>query len=276
MVKLREVREYWEHRLPGLKHSQEEIGSKAFFDDIQKQRYTDAFKYKYLQKVAGFDEHRNESVLEVGVGLGTDLVQFAKNGSNVYGIDLASNAIRMTSLRFQQLGLERSLHQASFTNIPFVDNCFDVVYSFGVLHHSEGTQQGIDEIHRVLKPGGRSIIMLYHKGFAYYIRMLLRYGVFKGEFLRHNAQSILNRHSEEFSNSPLTKAYSKKEALRLFRQFEGVNTECYRIDDYIPLWGKRFSISRILLTRGAYRFSEDLLGWNLIIKANKHAKRSGG
>ena len=269
MVKLGEVRRYWESRLPGVKHSHEEMGSKAFFDEIEYQRYTDFFKYRYLPKVAEFDKHPGQRVLEVGVGLGTDISQFAKNGANVYGIDLTSSAIEMTSRRFQQAGLEGSFQQASFTGIPFKDGSFDVVYCFGVLHHSEETQQGIDEIHRILKPGGRVIALLYHKGFTYYVRTLFRHGVLKGEYLRSSTQAILNRHTEEFGNSPLTKAYSRRDARAMFKEFELLSLECYRLGDDIPFMGRRFSPARLILFDRAYRALENLVGWNMIIKGSK-------
>ena len=159
--------------------------------------------------------------------------------------------------------------QGSFTNIPFRDGAFDLVYSFGVLHHSEQTQAGIDEILRVLKPGGRVIVMLYHKGFKYYVRKLFLYGVLRGEFLSRSAQEIVNRHSEDFGNAPLTKAFSREQARRMFREFEGVTLECFRLDDSLKMLGRTVSPTRALLPYSIYRRVENRLGWNLIVKARK-------
>jgi SAM-dependent methyltransferase len=266
---LEEVKEYWDSRSPGLLHSEHEAGTAEFFADIERARYDDEFKYRYLPKVAEFDRHSGKQVLEVGVGLGTDLLQFAKNGSNVHGIDLTSGAIDLTRRRFELTGLDANLKQASFTKIPHEDDKFDLVYSFGVLHHSRETQEGIDEIFRVLKPGGRAIVMVYHKGFKYYVRKLFLYGIVRGELFRNNPQEIVNRHSEEFGESPLTRVFSRSDARAMFGRYVDLSLQCYRLDDYVPIRGKPISLSRLLLPRMAYRVLENLMGWNLVIKGTK-------
>lgn len=264
-----EIREYWESRSPGLKHSEEQVGTPGFFATIERERYGDPFKYAFLKQVAEFDLHSGEQVLEIGVGLGTDILQFARGGSLVSGIDLTARAIELTQQRFEQEGLSGDFRQASFTSLPFEDNSFDVVYSFGVLHHSVETDEGIAEIHRVLKPGGRIIAMVYHKGFKYYVRKLFLYGVLKAEFLKHSPQEVVNRHSEDFGFSPLTKVYSRGQASKLFSSFEHLSLDCYRLDDQIPLRGRPFSLTRTLLPSKLYRAVENAAGWNLIVRGNK-------
>jgi ubiquinone/menaquinone biosynthesis C-methylase UbiE len=264
-----EIREYWETRSPGLKHSTEPVGSLAFFAAVERERYTDPFKYAYLKEIIRFNQHSGEKILEIGIGLGTDILQFARAGGDVYGIDLTEKAVELTRKRFEQEGLSGHFQQASFIELPFEDNMFDVVYSFGVLHHSSETGQGIAEIERVLRPGGKLIVMLYHKGFKYYVRKLFLYGVLKGEFLNHSPQEIVNRHSEDFGNSPLTKVYSRGQARKLFAAFEQLALDCYRLDDYIPFRGHRFSLARSILPSRLYRAMENAAGWNLIIRGSK-------
>lgn len=269
MVSHKEIKNYWEDKSPGRKHSDKEVGSKEFYDEIEHSRYSDYFKYKYLPKVAEFDQHANEKVLEIGVGLGTDSLQFAKNGAKSHGIDLTETAIKLTKERFAMNGLKGTFKSASFTNIPFEDNTFDLVYSFGVLHHSEETQEGIDEVYRVLKPGGKAIIMLYHKGFKYYVRKLFLYGVLKMEFINHTAQEIVSKHSEEFNDCPLTKAYSRKECDPMFDKYKDVTYECYKIDDYIYINKKMFSLISFILPEKSVQWLENKWGWNIIIKGYK-------
>ena len=269
MIDLKQVQDYWETRSPGLKHSGQPAGSRAFFDDVERERYGDPFKYQYLPRAAEFDRHAGEKVLEVGVGLGTDVLQFARAGSAAYGIDLAARPVELTARRFQLERLEGRFGRASFTHIPFLDDSFDLVYCFGVLHHSEGTQQGIDEIIRVLRPGGRLIAMLYHKGFKYYVRKLFFYGVLKGELLRSTPREVVSRHSEDFGDAPLTKAFSRREARTMLQTLDNLTLDCYRLDDYLTLRGRRLSPTRLMLPGFAYRVVEDLLGWNLIVKGDK-------
>jgi len=264
------VRQYWENRLPGTKSASKEVGTPEFFKELEEKRYNSEFNYKYFKRIAEFDQHPNEKVLEVGTGLGTDILQYAKGGADVYGIDLTENAVKLTRKRFEQESLKGNFYQANFVSLPFEDNFFDVVCSFGVLHHSEETQQGIDEIYRVLKPGGKAIILIYHKGFKYYIRKLFLHGIIRGEYFKYSTQEIINHHTEEYCSSPLTKVYSKKEAAVLFKKFCNLSFDCYRLDDYFYLNNKRVSLAKFLLPKILYRKIEKKMGWNLIIKAQKH------
>jgi ubiquinone/menaquinone biosynthesis C-methylase UbiE len=269
MADSKAVKSYWESRSPGLKHSQSEVGSLDFFREVEFTRYDDPFKYKFLKEVAEFSEHKGKKVLEIGVGLGTDSLQFAKGGALVHGIDLTARAIELTKKRFELEGYSGNFQTASFVNIPFEDNSMDVVYSFGVLHHSEETQEGIDEVYRVLKPGGKCIIMLYHKGFKYYVRKLFYYGILKGDYLKYNSQEIINRRSEDFQNCPLTKAYTRGEANVLFSKYKDIEYSTYRMDDYIYINKKMFSPLKFILRNRLYRKIENRCGWNLIIKGKK-------
>jgi ubiquinone/menaquinone biosynthesis C-methylase UbiE len=271
-VKQSTVKNYWEDKSPGLKHSEHDTGSEDFFTDVEKERYSDQFKYKYLPQVAKFNSFKGKDVLEIGVGLGTDILQYAKHGANVHGIDLTENAVKLTSDRFKQNKLNGVFKTASFSKIPFKDSTFDMVYSFGVLHHSEETQEGINEVFRVLKPGGNIIIMLYHKGFKYYIRKLFLYGVLKGEFLKYSSQDIINRHSEDFGSCPMTKAYNRNEASKMFCNYDNIKFSVYRLDDNFRIFGKDISLSMFIFPKRIYRYLENKFGWNLIIKANKPEK----
>ena len=263
------IQNYWESRQPGLKHSKNEIGSREFFDEVERERYGDPFKYQYLKAEAEFDRYPNKMVLEIGLGLGTDILQFAKNGARVCGIDLTEGAVKLTQRRFLQEGLDGDFRQADFVNLPYEDNHFDLVYSFGVLHHSPETDRGVAEIFRVLKPGGKAIVMLYHKGFKYYVRKLFYHGVLKREYLSHSSREIVNRHSEDFGNCPLTRVFDRKEAGKMFAAFENIEMGCYRMDDQISWKGKIFSPTYHLLPRSLRRPLENKLGWNLLIKAKK-------
>ena len=204
--------------------------------------------------------------------MGPTFLQYAKHGANVHGIDLTENAVKLTSDRFKQNKLNGVFKTASFSKIPFKDSTFDMVYSFGVLHHSEETQEGINEVFRVLKPGGNIIIMLYHKGFKYYIRKLFLYGVLKGEFLKYSSQDIINRHSEDFGNCPMTKAYNRNEASKMFCNYDNIKFSVYRLDDNFRIFGKDISLSMFIFPKRIYRYLENKFGWNLIIKANKPEK----
>lgn len=218
---------------------------------------------------AEFNKHKGEKVLEIGCGMGIDLLQFAKGGANVTGIDLTEKAIQNTKSHFAHRDMQGTFLTMNSEKLAFADNTFDVVYSFGVLHHTVNTQKAIDEVYRVLKPGGKAIIMLYHKGFRYFFKIHLYYGIFKGEYLKYGIKDLVNQRTEEFFHSPITRVYSKKAAKALFNRFSVIESaNSYRIDDNIWLFGKFFQISDYF-PKKIHRYIEQRIGWNILIKSRK-------
>jgi SAM-dependent methyltransferase len=102
-------------------------------------------------------------VLEIGCGLGTMLMNWARNGALVTGVDLNPTSVRETKRRLQVFGLEGSVCLMDGTALAFPDASFDYVYSWGVLHHSPELGRSLAELMRVLKPGGGFGIMLYNR-----------------------------------------------------------------------------------------------------------------
>ena len=103
------------------------------------------------------------------------------------------------------------------------------------------------------------------------MRKLFFYGILRGEYIQYNSQEIINQHSEDFGLCPLTKAYSRKQAAKMYSNFSNVFFNVFRLDDYIKFKGKFISLSKLLFSAKFYRVIENKFGWNLIIKANKPA-----
>lgn len=156
----RRVREYWNARPCGTQFTSLEPGTKEFFDEVERFRYR---AQPFMDRVAGFRRYRGKDLLEIGCGLGTDLLQFARGGARVTGVDLTENSVDLVRRRFALERLPVNALMADAENLPFPDGTFDVVYSFGVLHHTPDTQSAVEQIHRVLKPRGTAIVMLYHR-----------------------------------------------------------------------------------------------------------------
>src|SRR5262245_45517619 len=133
-----------------------EPGTRAWFERIEEHRYA---AEPFIHQVAQFTRHRGGKVLEVGVGAGTDHLQWARAGCECFGVDLTDAAIAVTRKRLQTYGLDLRLQRVDAESLPFDDGTFDIVYSWGVIHHSERPEQIAREIHRVLKPGGSFIGM---------------------------------------------------------------------------------------------------------------------
>lgn len=167
---------------------------------------------------AAFQSTKGLKVLEIGVGLGSDHQQFAKAGAELYGIDLTERAIEHTKQRLACFGLHSCLAVGDAESLGFDTETFDVVYSWGVLHHSPNTPAAISECWRVLKRGGVAKIMIYHKWSMVGIMLWTRYALFR---LRPftSMKTIYGNYLE----SPGTKAYSVDEARQMFHQFDTVN-----------------------------------------------------
>lgn len=171
----------------------------------------------YIADFAGFASARGETILEIGVGLGADHQRFAEAGAVLTGVDLTERAIANTAERFRVMGLTSDLRVADAEQLPFADASFDRVYSWGVIHHSPDTPQAAQEILRVLRPGGRFAVMVYHRRSFVGYMLWLRYALARGRPLT-SLDTIYAEHLE----SPGTKAYSHVEGAALFAGAEDI------------------------------------------------------
>ncbi|MFQ5852944.1 MAG: class I SAM-dependent methyltransferase, partial [Candidatus Binatia bacterium] len=154
------VAEFWDARPCGSFAAAEPPGGHGFFEQVK--RYRDSAQ-PFMRDLIGFERFAGQRLLEVGCGLGTDLRQFAASGARVIGLDLSAQSVFLARRHFILFSTEGSFLQGDCENLPFANASFDVVYSFGVLHHTPDTQAAIDECFRVLKPGGKFIVMLYNR-----------------------------------------------------------------------------------------------------------------
>jgi SAM-dependent methyltransferase len=171
----------------------------------------------YIADFADFDSVTGKRLLEVGIGLGADFERFIRGGAIAIGVDLTQRAVEHVRARLRRAQLQARVERADAENLPFADDNFDIVYSWGVLHHTPDTNRAIGEVFRVLKPGGVAKIMIYHKysivGYMLWLRYsLLRFRPFT------SLEEVYSCHLE----SPGTKAFSVDEAYKLFSKFTNV------------------------------------------------------
>ena len=283
------VRVFWQTHPCGTKFSDAEIGTAEFFARVEAHRYE---KEWHIPAAADFINSRGLHVLEIGCGMGTDGAQFAKAGAIYTGIDLTDAAVELARKRFEVSGLPGEFHVADAERLDFPDASFDLVYSHGVLHHTPDIEAAVREIHRVLKPGGRAMVMLYHRDSYNYrvgIRVLRRAGagLLRSETgiklinlltrepidsLREHAQLAKNGNSsaDDFlsqstdgAGNPLARVYSRCEARELFKDFSGVELRAYFLNKrFVPVIGS-------LLPRAVESALASRWGWHLWIYATK-------
>lgn len=241
-----------------------EFGSREYFDAIETNRY--GIESPWMKRLIGFDRNEGKRLLEVGFGTGTDLLQFARGGAHVTGIDLTPRSIEIARRRFEVYGLNGQFAIGDGESLSFPESSFDVVYSFGVLHHTPDTARAVQEIHRVLKPGGKAIVMLYHRASLYYWGSLfLKHGILGGEFFNESMAEIMSRRVEysETGGRPLVKAYTRDEGRRMFRDFRDCELQVNQLTrrELRPVGG--------LLPEPLFQWLARNFGWNLLITATK-------
>ena len=156
-----EIQRYWDHRIHDLEMTDEPVGTLAFFDDLDDYRFD---KLRYLPQLVDFAAFRGQRLLEIGCGIGTDLVRFARGGATVTGVDLAPTAIDLARKNFLLHGVTaEELRVANGEALPYAPATFDVVYGHGVVQYTDNAPRLISEAHRVLKPGGTAIFMVYNR-----------------------------------------------------------------------------------------------------------------
>ena len=215
-----DVRAFWEQEPCGTGEEVTaglEPGSVAWFEEVERNRYA---LEPMIHAVAQFTRHRGKRLLEVGVGAGTDHLQWMRAGCDCYGVDLTDAAVETTRRRLSLYGLQSNLQRVDAETLPFGDDEFDMVWSWGVIHHAERPDRVVSEICRVLKPGGEFRGMMYRRWSLAVFKEWIKHALLKGRPWRTFSHVL--RHNFE---SPGTKAYSPGELSPMFAVFRELSLE---------------------------------------------------
>ena len=187
----------WNERLHATEFTRE------FYEEIDRRFFVDSSRYmpsKELpfDEIVPFAQLPLLDVLEIGVGNGSHGQLLAPHCRSYTGIDLTEYASKSTRRRFEVFGLSGNIEQMDAEQMEFSDNSFDFVWSWGVIHHSANTGQILNEMNRVLRPGGRAAVMVYHRSFLYtYVFTALFRGLLGGDFLRtHSLHELVQVHTD--------------------------------------------------------------------------------
>jgi SAM-dependent methyltransferase len=245
-------------------------GSLEFYRAIRRHRYE--VYAPWFDRVVGFDSWRGRDVMEVGVGLGSDHYRFARGGNRMTALDLSREHLSQTANHLKLEGLTTNVQYGDAEEMPFADGCFDLVYSFGVLHHPPDTEKAIDEVRRVLRPNGTALIGLYHRNsWFFWLSTMLTQGVLRGGLWRKGWRRLLSEieyRSNPDSALPLVKVLSRREVRKLFRGFAEIRITACHVES------SHFSIFAPLVRWLGRERLESWLGfggWYLIIHAQKAA-----
>ena len=249
----RKIKDFWEQGSP-----MSFIGEPFNYEEKREFRYS---LQDYMHATFKFDKFAGKLVLDIGCGAGIDSAEFARNGASVVSVDFTRTAVASTKELLREANLPVRVAQADATSLPFKNETFDCVYTFGVLHHIPDVGKAVFEINRVLKPGGQMMAMLYNKdSLLYGYSIVYLRGIKEGLLGKLTMDELLARCSERKEDNPYTRVYTKAEAETMFSQyFKSCSVEVrYNVIDLPEQRKVKVSVP-----------DEYELGWHLIIKATK-------
>ena len=216
---LEDVRQFWDKNPLSSAAINDEPGTPAFFVRYDKLREMNE-PVPFAKSLHEYDRFSGKRVLEVGCGNGYTLGKYAQAGAEVYGIDVTETAVDISRKRFVFQKLKGDFIVGNAEDLPYENDFFDCVCSMGVLHHVPDTEKAVSEIHRCLKPGGRLIVMVYHRdSIPYRVVMPLR-SLLTGKSLQQLVNEV------DGAGNPKGDVYSKKELKELLRQFRELEIFC--------------------------------------------------
>lgn len=260
----------WKDQLPFAQ------GSKEWFEEIDRRFLSSAY-YAKGENGKAFGRYlpaelRGARVLEIGCGMGTHASMLAGAGARYTTVDLTAPAVKMTSQRFKIFDLRGAIIQADAEKLPFASNSFDMVWSWGVIHHSTSTEQCLSEISRVLRDGGKLFLMVYHRSsLVYYLHCGLIRGIFMGQLLSRSLQDIYTSSSDGF----YARVFTRRELLGILKEnYEDISIDVVGLKaELFPIPAS--SLKRSLENSVPDRFAEMILkrwGSMIVVSATKSTR----
>ena len=249
------VYNFWNDRPCNIKHSDKDIGTKEYFEEVTKRKY---LVESHIINFANFPKYKNKNVLEVGCGIGTAAQSFIENGAIYTGLDLSDKSIEIAKKRLEVFNLNGNLFKE---NIEEVDNIndteFDLIYSFGVLHHTPDIKKSIQNIHKMLKTGGEFKMMLYAKQSLKYFEIIEGLDQYEAQ-----------------SGVPIANVYTKEDVCELLKDFKDITIEQahifpYKIEKYKNYIYEKKEYFEVM-PKELFDCLEKHLGWHLLISCNKY------
>lgn len=248
-----DVAAYWNRRPCNIRHSTKELGTREYFDEVESRKY---FVEPHIPGFAQFDRWKGKKVLEIGCGLGTDATNFARAGADYNAVELSEVSLEMARKRFDVFGLKGNFVASRGEDISkhFAPETFDLVYSFGVIHHTPNPVEIVREARKVIKPGGEFRLMIYAKN-------SWKDAMIEAGFDQPEAQS----------GCPVAYTYSDAEAHELLEGFKIVELRQdhifpYVVEKYVKYeyepqpWFKA-------MPEDMFRALEKRFGWHMLIVA---------
>lgn len=249
------VRNYWDNQPCNIKHSKKEVGTIAYFNEVERRKY---FVEPHIPEFADFSYWAGKTVLEIGCGIGTDAVQFARNGAFYTGLEISKVSLDLCRKRFEVFNLSGNFIEGNVENLDDIltGQTFDLIYSFGVLHHTLNIEKALSSIKKFMNHNSTLKVMVYAKNSI--------------------KQALINsglEQPEAQANCPIANSYTKEEIINLFKlagleilELEQTHIFPYKISEY-----KRYKYVKeewiALMPRTFFETLEKNFGWHMLINS---------
>ena len=265
-----DVQRYWDERPCNIRHSPKPVGSREYFDEVEARKY---FVEPHIPAFAQFERWRGQRVLEVGCGIGTDTINFARAGADVTAVELSNESLRIAAQRADVMGVGDRIRfvQANAEELTAAldDEPYDLVYSFGVVHHTPRPEQALAEMRALAAPGGTLKLMIYHRRSWKVLSIVAGQG--HGRFW--HTDELVAENSEAQTGCPVTFTYTRREARELversgfrLRELRVEHVFPYRVRDYVQYRYVKKPPFR-WMPEPLFRAFERRLGWHLLVTA---------
>ena len=251
---IEDVYHFWNERPCNINHSPRPVATKQYFEEVTKRKY---LVEPHIVDFADFARYKNKKVLEVGCGIGTAAHSFIENGANYTGIDISDKSIEIAQKRLDIFDLSGNLFQANIENVDNINsNEFDLVYSFGVLHHTLDIEKSVKNIYNMIKPGGQFKLMLYAKNSWKYFEISEGLAQFEAQ-----------------NGCPIANVYTHEEVRKLLCDFKDIHINQthifpYKIDEYKKYVYEKQEYFKTMPVE-LFECLEKNLGWHLCITCSK-------
>ena len=274
-VSIEEVGAYWDARPCNLHHSPLPVGSKEYFDEVEARKYR---VEPHIPAFADFSQWQGKKVLEIGCGLGTDTINFARAGARVTAVDLSEASLSLARRRAEIFDLDITCYQGNAEELTsFVPiEPYDLIYSFGVIHHTPQPRRVIEEIRRYMHPDSLLKLMVYHRHSWKVFWILLKYG--KGAFWK--LEELVARYSEAQTGCPITYTYTRASLQEMLSGFDIVSLQIdhifpFKIEDYVrhrytKVWYFHY------MPADWFHWLEQRWGWHLCVTAKLGKEKVDG
>ncbi|MEM1211911.1 MAG: class I SAM-dependent methyltransferase [Planctomycetota bacterium] len=263
------VADYWNRRPCNVRHSPEPVGTRAYFDQVRDRKYR---VEPHIPGFADFPAWAGKRVLEVGCGIGTDTMSFAQAGADVTAVDLSEASIELAQRRASVYGMTNRVRfvqgDAERLGELVGDSGFDLVYSFGVVHHTPNPGAVLEQARRVIRPGGTLKVMVYHRYATKVLGILASRG-----FRVWDMDRLIAEQSEAQTGCPVTYSYTCESARDLIESV-GFIPKSIKIDHIFPYrvgpykkYQYRWRMPWRVTPASVFRAIEQRLGWHVLVTA---------